>query len=199
MKRLAFLVLGLLWPNTAWAHSSLPGMMGLYWAMLHPFTVGPQILTLFALSLFIQQRLPESEDAFHGFWIGCALGAIAAAFGISGFDPEIPLSVLAVAGGILAASAIRLPAVILVIAGGLAGLLSGYISWPEPGATSDMTFTALGAVTGSILIVIVLTGAIEAVREKTGWPSFPIAVRVAGSWIAAIAALLGALLFRKMI
>ena len=58
--------------------------------------------------------------------------------------------------------------------------------------------SALGAIVGSAVIVIVVAGLIEIVRQKTGWAWFPIAVRVAGSWLAAISVLLGALLFRNM-
>jgi hypothetical protein len=60
-----------------------------------------------------------------------------------------------------------------------------------------MFFSGLGAIAGSILIVIIAGGGIELVRVKTGWPWLAIAVRVAGSWIAAISVLLGALLVRN--
>jgi hydrogenase/urease accessory protein HupE len=166
--------------------------------MLHPFTSGPQLLALLAMSLVIQQRLPQSEDVFHGFWVSCLAGAGAAALGLSGLNPDIPLTALAVVAGILAASAIRLPLLAVLLLGICCGLLSGYLAWPDPGARGDMMFTALGAILGAVLIVIVVAGATEAVWQVKKWPWLPIAVRIAGSWITAISVLLGALLFRNI-
>lgn len=198
MKRWLVLALALGWPAPAWAHGAVPGVQGIYWGMLHPFTSGPQLLALFALSLVIQQRLPDSEDVFHGFWISCLAGAGAAALGLSGHDVDMPLLACAILAAVLVASAVRLPlAAVLVLAVGC-GLFSGYLSWPDPGATGDMLFTALGAILGSVLIVIVVAGAVQALSQAVRWPWLPIAVRVAGSWIAAISVLLGALLLRNL-
>lgn len=198
MRRLALLLLLLLWPDAAWAHSSVPGIQGIYWGMLHPFTSGPQILALLALALIIQQRLPEAEDVFHAFWATCLLGAGAAALSVSGVNPDLPLIFFAIAVGLIAASGLRLPLFLLFALGATAGLLSGYISWPDPGSTGDMMFSALGAILGSVLIVAVVAGTVQAIRQIAAWSWFPVAVRVAGSWLAAIAILLGALLFRKV-
>lgn len=198
MKRWLVLALALGWPAPAWAHGAVPGVQGIYWGMLHPFTSGPQLLALFALSLVIQQRLPDSEDVFHGFWISCLAGAGAAALGLSGHDVDMPLLACAILAAVLVASAVRLPlAAVLVLAVGC-GLFSGYLSWPDPGAAGDMLFSALGAILGSVLIVIVVAGAVEALWQAVRWPWLPIAVRVAGSWIAAISVLLGALLLRNL-
>ncbi len=197
MKRWPLLLLALCWPGPAWAHSSAPGIQGIYWGMLHPFTSGPQVLALFALALVIQQRLPDSEDVFHGFWASCLAGIGAAAIGLSGFDPEMLLTILAIVAGVLAASALRLPLAALLALGVCCGLLCGYLSWPDPGA-KGMMLTALGAVLGSVLIVILLAGMIEMVWQAKRWAWLPIAVRVAASWVTAISVLLGALLFRKL-
>jgi hydrogenase/urease accessory protein HupE len=188
--------LALCWPAPAWAHGSVPGLQGIYWGMLHPFSSGSQLLALFALALVIQQRLPDSEDVFHGFWISCLAGAGAAALGLPGFNPEIPLTILAIVAGVLAASAIRLRLLLLLLLGAAGGLLSGYVSWPDAGAPGDMMFTALGAIIGSVLVIIFVAGGIEMLWQATRWSWLPITVRVAGSWIAAIAVLLGALLVR---
>jgi hydrogenase/urease accessory protein HupE len=172
-------------------------MEGFYWGMLHPFSSGPQLLMLLALSLFIQQRLPESEAAFTALWTGCILGAAFAAFGIAGLDADKPLTLAAMLAGVSVASALKPGTALLWAAGGVAGLLGGYVSWPDPGPPSDMFFSGLGAIAGSILIVIIAGGGIELLKVKTGWPWLAIAVRVAGSWIAAISVLLGALLVRN--
>jgi len=198
MKRWPLLLLALCWPGPAWAHSSVPGIQGIYWGMLHPFTSGPQVLALFALALVIQQRLPDSEDVFHGFWLSCLAGAGTAALGLSGFDPEVLLTLLAIVAGLLAASALRPPLAALLALAMCCGLLSGYLSWPDPGAAGDMMLTALGAVLGSVMFVILLAGGIEMVWQAKRWAWLPIAVRVAASWVTAIAVLLGALMFRKV-
>lgn len=181
----------------------------MYWGILHPFTSGLQLLALFALALFLQQRLPVSEDAFHGFWVACLVGAGAAAAGVASFSVELALTLSALVSGLLVASAARLPLLVQVIVSMGCGLFCGYLSWPEPGVPGDMMFTALGAVigsmliftavgavVGSVLVVIVVSVMIEAVWQLTKWPWLPIAVRVAASWVTAIAVLLGALTFR---
>ena len=171
-------------------------MEGFYWGMLHPFTAAPQLLLLLAFALFLQQRLPEAEDAFTGLWVGSILGGAVAALGLVGIAPDPPLIAVAVLLGLLVASAVKLRSVVLWIAGGGAGLLNGYVSWPEPGPFSDMLFSGLGALAGSILIVIVVGGGLEILRQKAGWPWLGIAVRIAGSWIVAVSVLLGALMLR---
>lgn len=198
MKRWLYLLLALCWPVPAWAHGSVPGLQGIYSGMLHPFTSGPQILALFALALVIQQRLPDSEDVFHGFWVSCLAGAGAAALTPWTLNMDVPLTLLAIVTALLGASAVRLPLLALLLLGIACGLPSGYLCWPEPGAKGDMMFTALGGIIGSVLIIIVVAGIIEAIWQAAKWPWLPIAVRVAGSWIAAISVLLGALLFRPM-
>jgi hydrogenase/urease accessory protein HupE len=174
-------------------------MQGFYWGLLHPFTSGPQVLTLVALSLFIQQRLPTGENVFTGFWIGCITGVVAAMLSAARFDPAMPMTIFAIFAGMLVAASAKLPLVLLWSAGGMAGFLSGYVSWPDPGPVRDMLFSASGAVVGSLLTVIVVAGGTEVIREKTGWAWLAIAVRVAGSWVTAISVLLGALLLRNMI
>lgn len=198
MKRWLFALLALCWPVPAWAHGSVPGLQGIYSGMLHPFTSGPQLLALLALALVIQQRLPDSEDVFHGFWVSCLAGAGVAALSPWSFNPDVPLTVLAIVTGLIAASALRLPLLLLLLLGVGCGLPSGYLSWPEPGARGDMMFTALGGIIGSVLIVIMAAGVIEAIWQAAKWAWLPIAVRVAGSWIAAISGLLGALLIRNL-
>lgn len=182
--------------DSAFAHSSLPGVQGLYWGMLHPFASGPQILMLCALSFFIQQRLPESENSFNGLCIGCLIGAAAAAFGPVGFEPDIAMTLCAIALGILVASAVKVARFLLWVAGGAAGVLSGHAAWPDPGPMSDMLYSSAGAIIGSIVFVILVAGSAEMFWLKTRWAWITVAVRVAGSWITAIAVLLGALLFR---
>jgi hydrogenase/urease accessory protein HupE len=191
------LLLFALWPDTAAAHGALPGMEGFYWGMLHPFSAAPQLLLLLALALFIQQRLPEAEDAFIGLLAGSILGAAAAALGFAGFKPDLSLTVLAILVGLLVVGAVKLGSALLWTAGGVAGLLNGHASWPDPGPLSDMLFSGLGAVVGSVLIVIAVGSSIELIRQKAGWTWLGTAVRVAGSWIVAISVLLGALLIRS--
>jgi hydrogenase/urease accessory protein HupE len=198
MWRITVLLLVTLWPETAWAHGSIPGMQGLYWGMLHPFTSGPQLLALFGLSLAIQQRLPTSEGVLIAFLAGSIAGSIGAALGITPGDPDMPMTVFAFIMGILTASALRLPSPLLLTAGGMGGLLSGYLSWPDPGSASGMVMSALGGIVGSAVIIIFVAGVIELVRLKAGWAWLPIGVRVAGSWVAAISVMLGALLFRNL-
>lgn len=192
------MLLALCWPVPAWAHSSAPGLQGIYWGMLHPFTNGAQMLALMALALVIQQRLPESEDVFHGFWISCLAGASAAASGLPGLNPDMLLTCFAILAGVLAASAMRLPLAALLALGICCGLLCGYVSWPDPGVRSDMMFTTLGAILGAVLVILMVAGLFEMVWQAARWAWLPVAVRVAASWVTAISLLLAALSFRPL-
>jgi hydrogenase/urease accessory protein HupE len=68
MQRLWWgVLLVVVWPSHAFAHSSTPGLSGIYWGMLHPFSSAATLLLLIVLGLFVQQRLPASELTLLAF------------------------------------------------------------------------------------------------------------------------------------
>ena len=183
-------------PCQAWAHSSLPGIKGFYWGMLHPFTVAPEILLLFAMGLVIQQRISAGQPILLALLGGMVIGAAVAAFGLRLERVDLAITGLAIVASLLVAAEARLGSKPILGLGIMTGLASGFVSWPDPGGWNAMLLSATGAIVGAMVIVIVVAGGIEGVRAKTEWSWLRIAVRVAGSWICAIAVLLGALALR---
>ena len=199
MRSLTIAVLAVFWPSQAWAHTSIPGMTGFYWGLLHPFTVPAQLLALLAIALVVQQQLPRGEDLLKGFVIACIVGGGAAAASVVSTSVDLPLTIVAIVVGLLAASAITLQKPVLWILGLLSGFLSGIVSWPDPGSTNAMLFSASGAIFGSIMVIVIIASTLETMQQKIKWGWLPIATRVIASWISAVSFLLGALSLRGLL
>ncbi|MTH80351.1 HupE/UreJ family protein [Paracoccus aestuariivivens] len=183
-------------PMQAAAHSAIPGVAGFYWGLLHAFSVPGAILTLFALGLLIQQRLPEGQIAFWAFVIAIPVGAALSAIAGQQWPASTFLIGLAVLIGLHVALDVQLNAKVLAAIAAIAGLTCGYVSWPDPGPWNAMLLSGLGALLGSVIILTMVAGGIAALRIETGWNWLTIAVRVVGSWTCAIAILLGAAAIR---
>lgn len=178
------------------AHSAIPGIAGFYWGLLHAFSVPGAILTLLALGLLIQQRLPAGQIAFGGFATAIPAGAALSALTGQAWNAASLLVGLAALTGLLVVLDLRLHAKVLASLGAIAGLACGYVSWPDPGPWGAMLLSALGAVLGSVIILTITAGGVAALRAELGWNWLAIAVRVIGAWIFAIATLLAALSLR---
>ncbi len=184
------------WPEAAFAHSSVPGLSGLYWGMLHPFTSAAQLLLLIVLGLLVQQRLPASELVLFTFIGASLIGGTVAAAGYLPANVDILLLGLTVLAGLLVVSALPLPPWLLMAVGSVSGVAAGLVAWPDAGKLDAMLMTAFGAVIGSFLLVMLIAAVVEIVRLKVSLTWLPIAIRVAGAWVTAVAMLLGALLFK---
>jgi hydrogenase/urease accessory protein HupE len=189
--RLVVFLLVAFWPQSASAHSSV--------LILQPFTSEPQVLALFALGLFIQQGLPETEGVFHCFWACCIAGSAVAALNLIRFEPAEQFTLIALITGIIIAAGRKLPISLSLILGAACGGLSGYNSWPDHGSTGDLILSAMSAILGSSLIVILVSSITAEINRLLELIWFSVAVRVIGSWIAAISLLLSALLYRKLV
>lgn len=184
------------WPEAAFAHSSLPGLSGFYWGMLHPFTSAAQLLLLIVLGFLVQQRLPASELVLFTFIGANLIGGAVAAAGYLPADADILLLALTVLAGLLVVSALPLTPWLLMVVGAVCGIAAGLVSWPDAGKLDAVLMTAFGAVVGSFLLVMMIAAVVEVIRLKVSLPWLPIAIRVAGAWVTAVAMLLGALTFK---
>jgi hypothetical protein len=154
---------GLLSPVLTWAH--LIGLLGL------------------AL-LAARQTLQVQITTVACFAVACVLGLAAIAFAIGATPARNVVLGTAVASGVLAAAALKLPRLPLYAFAVIVGATIGLDSPPE---TVSLTLghlmligTALGACAALVLLVATATALHRA---------WPIALRVLGSWIAAIALL----------
>jgi urease accessory protein len=169
----------------ALAHSTAQGIGDFYAGFLHPLTAPEHVLPFFALGVLAAQQSPRGQLALPLFWVAVIAGAALAllAPGIPGVDFANILSAL-VLGGLIALNA-RLPRALLFALAAVFGLTHGiangtvitgairpYLFIPGLGLAALMT-SGYGLVFTDWLL-----------RRKATW--IPIAVRVGGSWIAAI-------------
>jgi len=194
IARFGALFAALLATTPAHAHDVVSGVGGFYGGLLHPLLVPTHLLALGALGLFIGQQARHHRIVLLAMLAASLLAGlvlIVAAFAATNLDIAV-LGVAAVAG-IGVAAARRWPIVVSSPLPLLAGAAIEFDSVPEE-ISMGMTFLALvGTACGAFLVAMLLVE--MTVDLKRDWQK--IAVRVAGSWIAASAILVLALRFAR--
>jgi hydrogenase/urease accessory protein HupE len=173
------------WPVPAHAHLNSTGMGPIYDGILHFVTSPEDLIPALALALLAGLR-----GAAHGRWtlfllpgawlLGGLIGASASA--TSG---HVILSAtwFLLLGGLLAANAkLSVPGTTALAA--LLGLHHGYLNGTGMGASGPAAMVGLG---GAVFVLVALAAALV-VPLRAQWTR--IAVRVAGSWVAASGLLL---------
>lgn len=178
--------LSVLVAGPAAAHGSLPGGSGFLAGALHPFIAVEHLLLLVSLGL-LSGRLPPQRrsSGFASVGLGLLAGLALGEPGLAGSVAPSAILLLALAGGLLLAFALSLPGVVPVLAA-LAGLAVGV---DTDVARAVAPAPAMGVIVGAYLIVL-NAAALSALAKG---PPSAVAVRVAGSWIAAVALMLLAL------
>ncbi|SMC47534.1 hypothetical protein SAMN05880593_101571 [Rhizobium sp. RU36D] len=175
-------------------------MQGFIGAVPHILTEPAQALLVMALSLWLGQR-PAGALKTYGFMAFPALviGAVSALF-LQGLFSVTSLLALAFAVvlGLSAAARLALPGPVVVLTTTAAALLAGRLAAPDPGPVSAVLASGTGALLGAA-IMGALIFALTRWCVSPGRPAlFGIAVRVAGSWIAAASLMAGALAFIRL-
>ena len=177
----------LLLPATAQAHLVNTGLGPFYDGVSHFGLTPEDLLPVLALALLAGQRGSRAGRAvlfaLPGAWLLGGLAGLAVPT-ISTATVLTTLSFLAL-GGLVAADAPLRPGWVVGLAVVL-GLLHGYLNGS---AMSEARLGALGlaGIVATLFVVVALAGALV-VALRAAWAR--IAVRVAGSWIAAIGLLL---------
>jgi urease accessory protein len=178
-------VLLALFSASALAHATAKGVNDFQAGLLHPLTALENVLPFLALGLLVGQHGARTKNALPVFWTALILGAVLAMW-----LPAVPhVDLINVSSmlvlGILVASALPLPPLVYLGLVVLFGLSHGYANGveiaPPVRAYLFIPGVALGALVLNGLGLVITE---YATRSKIGWMS--IAVRVAGSWIAAI-------------
>jgi urease accessory protein len=176
----------LLLPSTAHAHLVNTGL-GLFYDGVSHFAPTPEdLLPAIAIALLAGQRGPRAgRHALFALPLGWLLGGVAGlAFPTIGESPALTTASFLATGGLVAAEARLGAGGIAALAVGL-GLVHGYLNGsaisPAPGAAGLVGIVAT-------LFVAVALGAALVVAIRAPWAR--IAVRVAGSWIAAVGLLM---------
>jgi urease accessory protein len=187
----------LLFATQAHAHSAARGIGDFYAGALHPLTSLEHVLPFLAFGILAGQQGQKAERVLAAFCLALLAGA-ALSLWIPG-NPWVSVANLAssVAFGALVALARPLPGMLfyaIAIGFGLThgfangeGMAEGgkpYLFFPGV-ALAGLVVTAYGFITTDWLL-----------RRKIGWVR--IALRVAGSWIAAIGILVLAVIWRTL-
>jgi urease accessory protein len=181
------IALGAAWPTPARAHLVQSGLGPFYDGIAH-FALSPDDWLL-AVALALLGGLCGARA---GRAVLFALPAAWALGGVLGLGrdavaawPAVSAVTLVVAGGLVALSP-RLPDAVVaglaIAAGGVHGYLNGSLA-----AAGGLRLSGVVGVSAAVFVVAALGGALV-VSLRRGW--MRIAVRVAGSWIAAIGLLL---------
>lgn len=190
--RLAVLAaLALLAPASAEAHIGIEGMDGFSAGMLHPVLAPHHLIVLVGLGLRSGQRgVADMTATMTGLVAGLAIGGLAAwwfALDAPPFLAAVALAVLFGAATVADAPSARLPALLSgLAAGGLVNIAQVFHStisgdgWP--------------AIAGAALATLLVVFNIAFLASLATRPVAKIAVRVAASWLTAIALLMAGLL-----
>jgi urease accessory protein len=172
-------------PQAALAHP-MRGVGDFYAGMLHPVVTLQTVLPIVALSLFTGQQ--RRESAIHllvAFPLALILGALLATSGNAPLLLGMVQLIFTAVFGILVALQLRVPGWLLVGSGALLGISAGWTTASDAiGQVSRYRFVAGLAVVGLLLLVYGI-GLVRNLRVE--WTQ--IAVRVVGSWIAAVSIL----------
>jgi urease accessory protein len=177
--------LGTLAPLPAFAHP-MQGVGDFYAGILHPVISMETVLPLVALSLLAGQQ--QRETAIHllaAFPASLIAGALLATLGNAPSYLGIVQLILTAGFGILVALARRVPGWLLIAMGTGLGISVGWATAAElVGQVSRFQFVAGLAMVG-LLLLVYGNGLVRNLNRE--WAQ--IAVRVVGSWIAAVSIL----------
>jgi urease accessory protein len=177
--------LGALAPLPAFAHP-MQGVGDFYAGMLHPVVSIETVLPIVALSLLAgQQRRKTAIHLLAAFPAALIVGALLASLRDAPPLLGIVQLILTAGFGILVAFARRVPSWLLVALGVVLGISAGWANAAElVGQASRFRFIAGLAVVG-LLLLVYGNGLVRNLK----WEWTQIAVRVVGSWIAAVSIL----------
>jgi urease accessory protein len=180
----------LLATTAAPAHTVIPGIGGFPGGLLHPLLLPAHTLTLIALGLMAGTYAARMQMVLLAVFAAAAIAAFALiVMAHSATQAEMVILCLGAAIGLLLAADIALPA---PAAGILAAAVSGAVIFDSVPPVLTVSGTASG-LTGTALSAIVLIAATAILSGALPQHVRPLAIRIAGSWVAASAIMVLAL------
>ena len=169
-----------------------------YAGFLHPVTALEHVLPFLALGILCGQQGQRAQVALPLFWVALMAGATAALWlpGLAGVDLLNILSALIL--GALIAAALPLPTLVYSALALLFGLSHGYANGTAvTGLIKPYLFIPGFGLAGLVVTGYGMIMTDYVLRRKVGWMT--IAVRVAGSWVAAIGLLVLATSWKRLL
>jgi len=181
-------------PELAFAHFPIKGINNFYNGLLHPLFVPSHLLLLVASGLCIgQQEIITMRKALGGFCACTAIGILASGFVADvRFEPFL-LGSAAVLSIFVSLNLGIKPYGCLAI-GALAGLLIGFDSAQETLSGTNKLLSLVGTFIVANLLFLYLIGLTDFCKRKA-WQR--VGVRIIGSWTAASALMVLALLITQ--
>jgi urease accessory protein len=175
---------------TASAHTVVPGIGGFPGGLLHPLLVPAHVLVLIALGLMTGSFAARTQIYLLVGFAAAAVGAFTLiTMAYSATQAGILVLCLSAAIGLLLAANIALPAAAATV---VAAAVSGSLIFDSvpPVLSVAETVTSLAGTAASALVLVEATALLSrALPQRIR----PIAIRIAGSWIAASAIMVLAL------
>ncbi len=182
----------LLLPGTTLAHSPIEGLNNFYNGFLHPIFVPAHLLLLISAGLLVGQLgVRENRAALLAFVIA-ALAGLIVAWLEPGIGSETFILAAAAAIGLVVAASPRIGLLPGVVIAAVAGFALGADSPQESLAGRDKLIAFFGTGVAIYVLFLYPMAMADYCRKRT-WQK--VAVRVAGSWVAASALLVLALAF----
>jgi hydrogenase/urease accessory protein HupE len=192
MAALAGVVL-FFWAPAAGAHLMNTGLGPFYDGLAHPFVTPQDLLPVLALSFLAGLRGPAWGRVvlfvLPAAWLG---GSLAGRLAASTEVRPAAVAILTIALGALVAADRPMPVAAVAALAVLLGLLNGGMGGLELARARAGALPDLGAACSIFVVVALLAG--NVVSLSVHWAR--VAVRVAGSWIAAIGLLMLGWTFR---
>jgi urease accessory protein len=178
-------------PGAAFAHSPIQGLTSFYNGMLHPLLVPAHLLSVVALGfLFGQRGANVMQTAIILFLVAMVVGLLGAGYGVV-LSVETTLLALAMLLGVLVALSLQMPIPVYWLLAVVTGFLLGIDSVQDAYTGKQKLGALVGSGTAIYLGLLYATVLAQAF-QKRDWQK--IAIRVVGSWIAASAMLVLALI-----
>jgi urease accessory protein len=180
----------MLWPATAEGHA-FPGAGDFYGGMLHPLVSLETLLSTIALGILAgQQGRDAAVRVLAAFPLAVLVGAGVSAARAGGPDPTLVTVGAMVVLGVLAAAARTVPRGAMIALAAVLGCAIGLANGGEMGVGTVAWRFVPGVVLSGLLVISYTLGYVRWLSAD--WTR--IAVRVAGSWIAAAGLMTMALL-----
>ena len=163
---------------------------------LHPLLTPPHVLALLAYGLLLGQREPLRLKVPAVVFAGAAAAGLSLTLsgGVAGIYPPILIAVGLCAGGFVVL-AWPWPAWLLMAMGAVVALIVGLDSGVDAGTPATATVKILLATWVSLVLFVVNAAFYVSLLPKIQWVQT--GIRVAGSWIVAIALLMLAFALRR--
>jgi urease accessory protein len=171
----------LLLPGAAAAHLPTIGLGPVYDGVFHLLLSPEDLIPVIALALLCGQRgAPFGRRALWLLPLAWFTGGLLGMFVASGRGSTLTCVSFLVVGGLVAANA-RISLVALTLLAALLGGFHGYLNGAGINRYDDGTYALLGLALAVFVVVALFASLVVPLRQQ--WAR--VAVRVAGSWIAA--------------